>query len=61
VSAVALPSVVVDLGASFVHGCHRYNPLFAMAQARSIQKFVFHPSHRSFSTFDRHTARVPFN
>ena len=27
-----LDAVKVDLGASFVHGCHRYNPLFAMAR-----------------------------
>ena len=30
---VALPATKVDLGASFVHGCHEYNPLFVMARA----------------------------
>ena len=29
----ALPAAKVDLGASFVHGCHEYNPLFVMARA----------------------------
>lgn len=27
-----LPATTIDLGASFVHGCHEYNPLFLMAR-----------------------------
>ena len=27
-----LPATTIDLGASFVHGCHEYNPLFQMAR-----------------------------
>lgn len=27
-----LPSVTVDLGASFIHGCHKYNPVFVIAK-----------------------------
>lgn len=27
-----LPATTIDLGASFVHGCHEYNPLFRMAR-----------------------------
>ena len=31
-----LPSVQVDLGASFVHGCHEYNPLFVIAKSNKV-------------------------
>ena len=31
-----LPSINVDLGASFVHGCHDYNPLFVIAKKNKI-------------------------
>jgi len=31
-----LPSVQVDLGASFVHGCHEYNPLFVIARNNKV-------------------------
>ena len=27
-----MPATTIDLGASFVHGCHEYNPLFQMAR-----------------------------
>jgi hypothetical protein len=31
-SRFVLPATTIDLGASFVHGCHEYNPLFLMAR-----------------------------
>jgi len=31
-----LPSIDVDLGASFVHGCHDYNPLFVIAKKNKV-------------------------
>lgn len=31
-----LPSVQVDLGASFVHGCHEFNPLFVIARDNKV-------------------------
>lgn len=31
-----LPSINVDLGASFVHGCHTYNPLFVIAKENKV-------------------------
>ena len=31
-STTTLPATKIDLGASFVHGCHEYNPLFLMAR-----------------------------
>ena len=31
-----LPSVAVDLGASFVHGCHEFNPLYVIAKENKV-------------------------
>ena len=34
---ITLPATKVDLGASFVHGCHEYNPLFLMARESGVR------------------------
>jgi monoamine oxidase len=35
-ASAGLPSVQVDLGASFIHGCHDYNPVYAIAKKHKV-------------------------
>jgi monoamine oxidase len=36
IASAGLPSVQVDLGASFIHGCHDYNPVYAIAKKHKV-------------------------